>query len=82
MEDEKDALVGECRKSPAFADYHIFVSAGHFERYEEDAIFKFYETKKDGPIMAATNLFGNIINTHPFEDGNGRICCLIWAYKT
>ena len=80
MEDEKDALVGEYRKSPAFADYHIFVSAGHFKRYKEDAIFKFYETKKDDPIMAATNLFGNIINTHSFEDGNGRICCLIWAY--
>ena len=32
MEDEKDALVGEYRKSPAFADYHIFVSAGHFKR--------------------------------------------------
>ena len=27
----------------------------------EDAIFKFYETKKDDLIMAATNLFGNII---------------------
>ena len=27
--------------------------------------------------MAATNLFGNIINIHPFEDGNGRICHLI-----
>ena len=24
-----------------------------------------------------TNLFGNIINIHPFEDGNGRTCRLI-----
>ena len=38
------------------------------------------KTKKDDPIMAATNLFGNIINIHPFEDGNGRICCLILAH--
>ena len=30
--------------------------------------------------MAATNLFGNIINTHRFEDGNGRICWLILAH--
>ena len=22
--------------------------------------------------MAATNLFGNIINIHPFQDGNGK----------
>ena len=80
MEDEKVVLAGKYRKSLAFAGYHIFVSAGHIERYMEDAIFKFYETKKDDPIMAATNLFGNIINTHSFEDGNGRICCLIWAY--
>ena len=67
-------------ESPAFAGYHIFRSASLMERYMENAILKFYETKKNDPIMAATNLFGNIINTHPFEDGNGRICCLILAH--
>ena len=76
----KRSLAGEYRKSPAFAGYHIFVSAGHIEKYMEDAIFKFYETKKEDPIMAATNLFGNITNTHPFEDGNRRICHLILAH--
>ena len=30
--------------------------------------------------MAATNSFGNIINIHPFEEGNGRICHLILAH--
>ena len=44
------------------------------------AILRFYKTKKDDPITAATNLFGNIINIHPFEDGNGRICRLILAH--
>ena len=70
MDNEKDVLARECRKSSAFAGYHIFVSASHIERYMEDAILKFYETKKDDPIMFAANLFGNIINTYPFEDGN------------
>ena len=80
MMDGEDILVGEYRKSPVFAGYHIFTPASLIERYMEDAIFRFHETKKDDPIMAATNLFGNIINIHPFEDGNGRICRLILAH--
>ena len=80
MENEKNVLAGEYRKSPTFVGYHIFAPASHIERYMEDAIFKFHETKKDDPIMAATNLFGNIINTHPFEDTNGKICHLILAH--
>ena len=80
MIDGKDILVEEYRKSPAFAGYHIFAPVGYIERYMEDVILRFHETKKDDPIMAATNMFGNIINIHPFEDGNGRICPLILAH--
>ena len=80
MEDEKDVFVREYRRSPVFAGYHIFAPAGYIERYMEDAGFRFHETRKDDPIMAATNLFGNIINIYPFEDGNGRICRLILAH--
>ena len=57
MMDGEDILVGEYRKSPVFAGYPIFAPASLIERYMEDAIFRFYETKKDDPIMAATNLF-------------------------
>ena len=71
---------GEHRKSPVFAGYHIFAPTGHIEGYMEDAIFLFQETKRDDPIIAATNLFENIINIHPFEDGNGRICRLFLAH--
>ena len=64
MEDEK-ILVGEYRKSPTFAGYHIFAPASRIERYIEDAIFRFYETKNDDPIMADTIFFRNIIKyTH------------------
>ena len=80
MMDGKDILAGEYRTSPVFAGYHIFAPVGYIERYMEDAIFRFHETKKNDPIMTATNLFGDIINIHPFEDGNGRICCLILAH--
>ena len=47
---------------------------------DEDAIFRFHETKKDDPIMASKNLLGKIINIHPFEDGNRRICRLILVH--
>ena len=63
---------------------HLYLQAIIFlhrlGRYMEGAIFRFHETKKNDPIMTATNLFGNIINIHPFEDGNGRICCLTLAH--
>ena len=80
IKDEKDVLVGEYRKSPAFAGYHIFAPASYIERYMEGASFKFHQSRKDDLIMAATKLFGNIINIHSFEDGNGRICHLILVH--
>ena len=76
----EEILMGEYRKSPAFAGYHILAPVSHIERYMEDVIFRFHETKKDDPIKAATNLFGNIVNIHLFKDGNGRICRLILAH--
>ena len=39
----------------------------------KDVIPRSHETKKDGPIMAATKLFRDIIKRHPIEDRNGRI---------
>ena len=80
VKDEKDVLVEKYRKSPVFASYLIFAPASHIERYIKSEIFRFQKTKKDDPIMAATNSFGNIINIHPFEDGNERICLLILGH--
>ena len=70
----------EYRKSSVFAGYHVFVLAGFIERYTEGKIFRFHETKDD-PIMAATDLFGSIINIHRFEDGNERNFHLILAHE-
>ena len=70
MENEKDFLAREYRTSPMFAGCRMFPLAGYIERYKEDAVFRFHEAQKDDPIMTATNLFGNIINIHPFEDEN------------
>ena len=50
MQDEKDVSVGEYRKSPVFAGYHIFVPASLIERYMEEAIFRFHETKQNDLI--------------------------------
>ena len=70
--DGKDVLVGGYRRSFVFARYHIFAPAGFIERCMEDAM--------DDQIMAATNLFGKIINIYPFEDRSRRICRLILAH--
>ena len=75
-----DALAGEYRKPVVFNGYYISPPAGQIGGCMEDAIFRFHETKKNDPIMAATNLFGSIMNIHPFDDGNERICCLILAH--
>ena len=79
MEDEKEVLAKEYRKPSVFAGYHFFTSC-YIEKYMESTIFRFYETKKDDLIIDATYLLGEIINIHPFEDGNGRICHLILAH--
>ena len=64
MEDVKDILAGEYRKSSVFSGYHIFAPACYIEKSIEIPIFRFHETENDDLIMAATNLFGNIINIH------------------
>ena len=71
IEDEKDVLWGNIES-------HLYLQAMY--RYMKGALFWFHEVKKDNLYMAATNLFGNIINIHPFEDGNGRISRLILAH--
>ena len=59
IDSEKGVLVEEYRTTSLFAGCHYFASPGYIERYMEGAIFRFHETKKDDPIMAATNFWRN-----------------------
>ena len=74
MEDEKYVLTGEYRMSPVFACYHIFEPASHIERCMEDAVLSSMRLKGIIQLWLLQICFGNIINMHPFEDGNGKIC--------
>ena len=79
MMDGKDILAGEYRKSPVFVDYRIFPPGDTIGRLVDDAPYRYYhpdDTTID-LILAAANLFLDLINIHPFEDGNGRLCRMI-----
>ena len=76
----KYVFAWEYRKSPAFAWYHIFAPFNGLERYMKDAIYRFLKNKEYDSIMAATNLFGDIINIQSFEDRCRRTCRLILAH--
>ena len=76
--DGKDILVGEYRKSPVFVDYYrIFPPADTIGRLVDDALHRYYHPTSRDPILAAANLFVDLINIHSFEDGNGRLCRMI-----
>ena len=69
----KDVLIWEYRKKLAFVGFTMFALASALERLMEDALCRYYSSDND-PISTATKLFADVINSHPFEDGNGRLC--------
>ena len=79
MEDEKGISAGEYRKSPIFSRCHIFPPAYIMERLIDDALYCYYHPNDPtiDPILAVANLFIDLINIHPFEDGNGGLCRMI-----
>ena len=76
MMDGKDVLAGEYRKSPVFLNYRIFPPADTIETLIDDALYCYYHPNDPiiDPILVAENLSVDLINIHPFEDGNGRLC--------
>ena len=77
MQQEKNMLIGEYRKTPAFAGFTMFAPASAIEKLIKEGLQRCYD---DDPISAATKLFAELINIHPFEDGNGRLCRVILSH--
>ena len=69
----KTVLIGEYRKTPAFAGFKMFAPASAIKMLMNNALRRYYSSDDD-PISAATKLFADVINIYPFEDGNGRLC--------
>ena len=76
MEDEKGVFAGEYRKLPIFLRYRVFPPGGTIERLVDDALYRYYHPHDPtiDPILAVVNLFVDLIDIHPFKDGNGRLC--------
>ena len=73
-------LAGEIRKGGAFATGHIYPEAS-MERLEQ-AIERYYTSldMKDHFLISAAILFYEVIQAHPFQDGNGRLSRLLLSY--
>ena len=66
--------LGEYRESPVFVGYRIFLPTDTIGRLVDDALHRYYHPTSPDPILAAADLFIDLINIHPFEYGNGRLC--------
>ena len=77
-----DILAGEFRKGAVFAGFTQFAPVDAIPRLVGDALHRYYDTDDNqcDPVLAAANLFVDLINIPPFEDGNGRICRLILSH--
>ena len=75
----KDVPAGEYRKMPVFAGFKVFAPVSAIEKAMSSALDRHHYSNED-PISGATSLFADVINIHPFEDGNGRLCRLILSH--
>ena len=73
-------LVGEIRTCGAFTTGHIYPEAS-MERLQQ-AVDRYYLSleRKDHFLISAAILFYEVIQAHPFQDGNGRVCRLLLNY--
>ena len=76
----KPVLIGEYRKTKVFAGFHEFAPVSAISRLVTDALNRYYSADSIDPILNSAKLFIDLINIHPFEDGNGRLCRLIISH--
>ena len=76
----KPLLAGEIRKGGAFTAGHIYPEAS-MERLGQ-AIEKYHTSlaANDHFLISAAILFYEVIQAHPFQDGNGRLSRLLLSY--
>jgi fido (protein-threonine AMPylation protein) len=72
--------VGEIRTCAAYTSGHIYPAAS--KEGLEMAINKYHHCldKKYHFLVCATVLFYEVIQVHPFQDGNGRLCRILLNY--
>ena len=72
--------LGEYRESPVFVGYHIFLPTDTIGRLVDDVIHRYYHPTSRDPVLVAADRFIDLINIHPFGDGNGRLCRIILSH--
>ena len=82
MGDEKGVLVGGYRKSTVFLRCRIFPPVNAITRLVDGTLYHYYHPNDStiDPILEAANILLDLINIHPFEDGNGRLCQMILSH--
>ncbi|XP_057294015.1 protein adenylyltransferase fic-1-like [Hydractinia symbiolongicarpus] len=78
MRGEKPVLTGKYRTTNA--GFHEFAPVSAISRLVTEALDRYYSTETEDPIWNAVMLFIDLINIHPFEDGNGRLCRLVISH--
>jgi len=73
---------GEFRTEPISAGNHVFIKFELIEKSLHHCLKKFDNAlaAKEDPIKTATDLMYNVLQIHPFVDGNGRLCRMLLAF--